>query len=84
MGNQLTKDKVLEINGLSPLPYEPPEPTKTEDIEVVEEEDVDVPQQNSEGGNEEGNKEKTKDKPAKKSPKKPKKDSGDDQPTLFD
>ena len=39
MGNQLTKDKVLEINGLSPLPYDAPEPVKTEEIEVVEEEE---------------------------------------------
>ncbi|MBT2163013.1 DNA gyrase/topoisomerase IV subunit A [Zobellia barbeyronii] len=30
MGNQLTKDKVLEINMLEPLPHEEPEPQKTE------------------------------------------------------
>ncbi|WP_276166904.1 DNA gyrase/topoisomerase IV subunit A [Zobellia alginiliquefaciens] len=41
MGNQLTKDKVLEINMLEPLPYEEPEPQKTEDIEVVDEDSVD-------------------------------------------
>ncbi len=40
MGNQLTKDKVLEINALEPLPYEIPEPTTTEEIEVVDEEKV--------------------------------------------
>lgn len=40
MGNQLTKDKVLEINALDPLPYEVPEPPKLEDIEVVDEEPV--------------------------------------------
>lgn len=34
LGNQLTKDKVLEINALEPLPYEKPE-----DIDVVVEED---------------------------------------------
>ncbi len=40
MGNQLTKDKVLEINTLDPLPYTVPElPTPTE-IEVVDEENV--------------------------------------------
>ena len=39
MGNQLTKEKVLEINGLAPLPYELPEPTRIEDIEVMEEDD---------------------------------------------
>ena len=51
MGNQLTKDKVLEINGISPIPYEPPEQTKTEEIEVIEEveEDVEVKLGNAEG-----------------------------------
>ncbi|RKN80972.1 DNA gyrase/topoisomerase IV subunit A [Ulvibacterium marinum] len=40
MGNQLTKEKVLEINALDPLPYEPPKPKDTMDIEVVDEENV--------------------------------------------
>ncbi len=40
MGNQLTKEKVLEINALDPLPYDKPEPTPAEEIEVVEEETV--------------------------------------------
>ncbi len=40
MGNQLTKDKVLEINVMEPLPYEVPEPRAPEDIEVVDEENV--------------------------------------------
>ncbi len=40
MGNQLTKEKVLEINRMEPLPYEVPEPPKMEEIEVVEEENV--------------------------------------------
>tara|TARA_Y100001933_G_scaffold119854_1_gene119852 strand:+ start:16065 stop:18692 length:2628 start_codon:yes stop_codon:yes gene_type:complete len=40
MGNQLTKEKVLEINEMEPLPYKPPEPKKAEDIEVVDEENV--------------------------------------------
>lgn len=39
LGNQLTKDKVLEINALEPLPYEKPEVKKPEDIDVVVEED---------------------------------------------
>ncbi|MAP54844.1 DNA gyrase/topoisomerase IV subunit A [Altibacter sp.] len=47
MGNQLTKDKVLEINALSPLPYDPPKPVPTEDMEVVDEEAV-VPENTSE------------------------------------
>lgn len=107
MGNQLTRDKVLEINGLSPLPYEPPEPTRTEDIEVVEEEDVAGKMEND-GVEHEAVENKTsniepikeerdnatssdnppkknpQNKPAGKPPKKPKKDNGDDQPTLFD
>ncbi len=41
MGNQLTKEKVLEINTLEALPYTPPEPEKAEEIEVIEEETVD-------------------------------------------
>jgi topoisomerase-4 subunit A len=40
MGNQLTKDKVLEIDALSPLAYEEPEATAAEDMEVIDEEDV--------------------------------------------
>ena len=40
MGNQLTKEKVLEINELEPLPYIPPKPLPAEEIEVVEEVDV--------------------------------------------
>ncbi len=40
MGNQLTKDKVLEINALSPLPYEAPPPSAPEDMDVVDEEEV--------------------------------------------
>jgi len=40
MGNQLTKEKVLEINALEPMPYEVPGTTPTEEIEVVDEVDV--------------------------------------------
>ncbi len=40
MGNQLTKEKVLEINALKPLPYEAPEKHEAKDIEVVDEENV--------------------------------------------
>jgi topoisomerase-4 subunit A len=42
MGNQLTKDKILEINALEPRPYEPPKPVEVEEIEVVDEEDITV------------------------------------------
>ncbi len=40
LGNQLTKEKVLEINAMEPLFYELPEEIPTEKIEVVDEEDV--------------------------------------------
>ena len=40
MGNQLTKDKVLEINAMEPLSYEKPVLKKASDIEVVDEESV--------------------------------------------
>jgi topoisomerase-4 subunit A len=40
MGNQLTKEKVLEINVLDPIPYEPPQKKIAEEIDVVDEEDV--------------------------------------------
>jgi topoisomerase-4 subunit A len=40
MGNQLTRDKVLEINALDPLPYDPPEKKEPSEIEVVEEDVV--------------------------------------------
>ena len=67
MGNQLTRDKVLEINALEPLPYEEPAPKDTRDIEVVDEEDIDPSgsRKKDEGG---------------KSGSGP---NGDSQPTLF-
>jgi topoisomerase IV subunit A len=40
MGNQLTKDKVLEINELESLPYEAPKEIPPEEIEVIDEEAV--------------------------------------------
>lgn len=40
MGNQLTKEKVLEINTLEPLPFEPPKPVEPYEIEVVAEQDI--------------------------------------------
>ena len=40
LGNQLTKEKVNQINLLEPLPYEPPEEIHAEDIEVVDEKEV--------------------------------------------
>ena len=40
LGNQLTKDKVNQVSLLDPLPYEAPEETPAEDIEVIDETDV--------------------------------------------
>jgi topoisomerase-4 subunit A len=40
LGNQLTKDKILEINSLEALPYEVAEETPTDEIEVVDEQDI--------------------------------------------
>ncbi|MBD1262501.1 DNA gyrase/topoisomerase IV subunit A [Maribacter polysiphoniae] len=42
LGNQLTSDKVKNINLLESLPYEEPEAPETSEIEVVDEEDVSV------------------------------------------
>ncbi len=40
LGNQLTKEKINQINHLEPLPYEPPEVVPADEIEVVDEETV--------------------------------------------
>ncbi|MBT8267600.1 MAG: DNA gyrase/topoisomerase IV subunit A [Flavobacteriaceae bacterium] len=40
LGNQLTKEKVNQVNLLEPLPYEAPEETPADEIEVVDEEVV--------------------------------------------
>ena len=41
-GNQLTKDKVNQINLLDPLPYEAPEEVHADDLEVVDEETINI------------------------------------------
>ena len=43
LGNQLTKDKLIEINPKKPLRYEPIEETPLEELEVIEEINVIVP-----------------------------------------
>lgn len=40
LGNQITKDKINQINLLDPIPYEAPEEVPAEEIEVVDETDV--------------------------------------------
>jgi len=42
LGNQLTADKLKQVNLLDPLPYEAPEEVVPEEIEVSEETDVEV------------------------------------------
>ncbi|WP_299162761.1 DNA gyrase/topoisomerase IV subunit A [uncultured Eudoraea sp.] len=67
MGNQLTKDKVLEINALDPLPYEVPEVHDTLDIEVVDEENI-IPEKKDSPSKskKENNQANSKDNPGKK------------------
>lgn len=40
LGNQLTADKIRQINRLEPLPYEEPEEVPAKEMEVVEEEEL--------------------------------------------
>ena len=40
LGNQLTSDKIKQINLLAPLPYEAPEEIHADEIEVVDEETI--------------------------------------------
>ena len=40
LGNQLTSDKLKQVNLLEPLPYEAPEPEQPEEIEVTDETNV--------------------------------------------
>ncbi|WP_242093496.1 DNA gyrase/topoisomerase IV subunit A [Aestuariivivens sediminicola] len=47
LGNQLTKDKVNQINLLDPLPYEAPEEVHADDLEVVDEEVLSDPKKDS-------------------------------------
>lgn len=43
IGNQLTTDKVKNINRLDSLPFEEPEEQSAEEMEVIDEESIDVP-----------------------------------------
>ena len=40
LGNQLTKEKVNQINLLDPIPFEAPETTPADEIEVVDETEI--------------------------------------------
>ncbi|MDD7887367.1 DNA gyrase/topoisomerase IV subunit A [Flavivirga sp. 57AJ16] len=49
LGNQLTKDKVNQVNLLDPLPYEAPEEIHADDLEVVDETEVNANNTASDG-----------------------------------
>ncbi|MFI1772118.1 DNA gyrase/topoisomerase IV subunit A [Thalassobellus citreus] len=49
LGNQLTKDKVNQINLLDPIPFEAPEEVHADDLEVVDETEVSTGNSKSEG-----------------------------------
>lgn len=55
LGNQLTKDKVNTISLMDPIPYEAPEETPANDIEVVDEETIDAANNSSETSNADNN-----------------------------
>lgn len=76
LGNQLTSDKVKNINALDPLPFEEPKENETSEIEVVDEENIvaDQKMDSSNHGISTGG--------AKKE-KKPSKDDDDGQTALF-
>lgn len=40
LGNQLTTEKINQIDLIDPIPFEPEEPTPADEIEVIDEEDV--------------------------------------------
>lgn len=73
LGNQLTADKVKNINSLAPLEYVEPEPIATSDMEVVDEEDISDETESdlNVSGQDEG------------SPKNKKNNDDNSQPTLF-
>ncbi|WP_445382258.1 DNA gyrase/topoisomerase IV subunit A [Robiginitalea sp. IMCC43444] len=50
MGNQLTREKVLEINAKDPLPYSEPEKVDAKDMEVVDEENITESPEDTEKG----------------------------------
>lgn len=52
LGNQLTRDKINQINRLEPLPYEEPEEVHADELEVVDEETLDDSVENQEKSSE--------------------------------
>jgi len=72
LGNQLTREKVNQINLLDPLPYEAPEEVHADDLEVIDEETV-TPEPVEQPVKKEPSKSEVKSKaePKKETPKKP-------------
>ncbi len=52
LGNQLTKEKVNQINLLDPIPYEAPEEIPAVELEVVDEETIETPEDVNESNSE--------------------------------
>ncbi len=85
LGNQLTKEKVNQINLLDPLPYDEPEPVHAEELEVVDETEISNNDGVSDNRNDAGNDGNDGDgKGGKSDDAKSKKDDGKGQGSLFD
>jgi len=54
LGNQLTTDKIKQVNLLESLPYEAPEEVPAEEIDVIDEEEVEVDDVVNDTSNDEG------------------------------
>ncbi|MEG3659699.1 DNA gyrase/topoisomerase IV subunit A [Arenibacter palladensis] len=76
LGNQLTSDKVKNINALEPLPFEEPQENETSEIEVVDEENIEADQKSDSSNNGTSTEE-------SKKGKKPNKEDDDGQTALF-
>ena len=76
LGNQLTSDKVKNINALEPLPFEEPKENETREIEVVDEENIEADQKMDSSNNGTSTQE-------SKKGKKPNKEDDDGQTALF-
>ena len=76
LGNQLTSDKVKNINALEPLPFEEPKENETSEIEVVDEENIEADQKMDSSNNGTNTQE-------SKKGKKPNKEDDDGQTALF-
>ncbi|SHF07101.1 topoisomerase-4 subunit A [Arenibacter palladensis] len=76
LGNQLTSDKVKNINALEPLPFEEPQENETSEIEVVDEENIEADQKSDSSNSGTSTEE-------SKKGKKPNKEDDDGQTALF-